>query len=231
MDLKTVMNSPAMWIASSIMIIVVIIQSILFFRMAVIEANHIGLERRRWLAGMRAAMVTAVGPSLSPVVILIALIAVLGAPTTWMRMNDIGAARTELAMSALAVKVYGVDMRSAAFDLKAFAYAVWGMAINNAGWMMVTLFLTHRMSNAEKTLSEKSDAAWVKLLMVGAMLGLFGFLWSGQLISGMDKVFAGAAAAVTMLAISHLFKSYPRLQELALGIAMLVGMFATAALF
>ena len=54
-----------------------------------------------------------------------------------MRMNDIGAARTELAMSALATKVVGVDMRSAAFDLKAFSYALWGMALNNAGWMLV----------------------------------------------------------------------------------------------
>ncbi len=106
-----------------------------------------------------------------------------------------------------------------------------GMAINNAGWMVVTLLLTHRMSKAVKTLGEKCDPAWVKLLMVGAMLGLFGFLWSGQLISGFDKVFAGGAAAITMLIISRVFKKYPRLQELALGIAMLVGMFAAAAIF
>ncbi|MBP2666543.1 MAG: hypothetical protein H6Q76_1523, partial [Firmicutes bacterium] len=139
MNLQSVMNSPGMWIASSFMVLVVLVQSALFMREGFKAANKLGMPRSECIKGMRAAMITAIGPSLAPVVILLALLAVLGGPTTWMRMNDIGAARTELAMSALATKVYGVEMRSAAFDLKAFSYAIWGMAMNNAGWMLVAL--------------------------------------------------------------------------------------------
>ena len=99
-------------------------------------------------------------------------------------MNDIGAARTELALAALATIVIGVDMRSAAFDLKAFSYAIWGMALNNAGWMLVSLIFVKRMSSAISKMNQKYNPAWVKLIMTGAAIGLFASLWSPALIKG-----------------------------------------------
>ena len=231
MDLKSVMNSPGMWVASSIMVIVVLVQSALFLREGFKAADKLGMPRSTAVKGMRAAMITAIGPSLGPVVILLALLAVLGGPTTWMRMNDIGAARTELAMSALATKVVGVDMRSAAFDLKAFSYALWGMALNNAGWMLVALLLVKRMNSAISKMNQKYDPAWVKLIMTGAAIGLFASLWSPALIKGGGQFFAGIVAFVSMFLIGKYAGNYPRLQEPALGISMLIGMFAAAYFF
>ena len=231
MDLKSVMNSPGMWIASSFMVIVVLVQSALFLREGFKAADKLGMPRSTAVKGMRAAMITAIGPSLGPVVILLALLAVLGGPTTWMRMNDIGAARTELAMSALATKVVGVDMRSAAFDLKAFSYALWGMALNNAGWMLVALLFVKRMNSAISKMNQKYDPAWVKLIMTGAAIGLFASLWSPALIKGGGQFFAGIVAFVSMFLISKYAGNYPRLQEPALGISMLIGMFAAAYFF
>ena len=231
MDLKSVMNSPGMWVASSIMVIVVLVQSALFLREGFKAADKLGMPRSTAVKGMRAAMITAIGPSLGPVVILLALLAVLGGPTTWMRMNDIGAARTELAMSALATKVVGVDMRSAAFDLKAFSYALWGMALNNAGWMLVALLFVKRMNSAISKMNQKYDPAWVKLIMTGAAIGLFASLWSPALIKGGGQFFAGIVAFASMFLIGKYAGNYPRLQEPALGISMLIGMFAAAYFF
>jgi len=231
LDLKSVMNSPGMWVASSIMVIVVLVQSALFLREGFKAADKLGMPRSTAVKGMRAAMITAIGPSLGPVVILLALLAVLGGPTTWMRMNDIGAARTELAMSALATKVVGVDMRSAAFDLKAFSYALWGMALNNAGWMLVALLFVKRMNSAISKMNQKYDPAWVKLIMTGAAIGLFASLWSPALIKGGGQFFAGIVAFVSMFLIGKYAGNYPRLQEPALGISMLIGMFAAAYFF
>ena len=231
MNLQSVMNSPGMWLASSIMVIVVVIQSILFLREGFKGAKALGIPQSECVKGLRAAMITAIGPSLGPVVILLALLAVLGGPTTWMRMNDIGAARTELAMSALATKAYGVEMRSAGFDLKAFSYAIWGMALNNAGWMVVALIFVKRMNSAIKKMNDKYDPRWVKLFMTGAAIGLFAYLWSGSLISGGGNLLAGVVSFVSMFLISKFAGKYPRLQEPALGIAMLIGMFTAAAFF
>lgn len=231
MNLQSVINSPALWIASSIMVIVVVAQSILYMREAFKAAEAENIPHSECIRGLRSAMITAIGPSLGPVVIMIALIAVLGAPTTWMRLNDIGAARTELAMATLSAKVAGVDLRSTAFDLKAFSYVIWGMALNNLGWMVVAILTVHRMTKAINKLNEKCDPKWVKLFMAGAVVGLFSYLWSAPLLQGGGHLVAGIVAFCSMFAISKMCKNYPRLQEPALGIAMLIGMFVAAAVF
>ena len=45
MDLKSVMNSPGMWVASSIMVIVVLVQSALFLREGFKAADKLGMPR------------------------------------------------------------------------------------------------------------------------------------------------------------------------------------------
>ncbi len=232
MDLKTIMNSPGMWVASSIMVIAVLVQSAIYLREALKTADKLNIPRERCYTGMRSAAITALGPAFAPVIILLALIAVLGAPTAWMRLNDIGAARTELAMVTLSAKVIGADPQSAAFNLKAFTYSLWGMALNNMGWMVVALIFTPQMSGMVAKLNQKYDPKWIKQLMMGATVGLFAFLLSGQLVNVKTTANWSAAliSALCMLGISRLFKNHQRLQELALGISMLVGMMLATAL-
>jgi hypothetical protein len=234
MELKAIINSPGMWIVSSVMVLVVIGQSIVFLWAAFAEAKRIGMPRARCLTGLRAAIITALGPSLAPIIILVSLIAILGAPTTWMRLNDIGAARTELAMSTLAAKVGGIDLRSPTFDLKGFSYAMWGMALNNFGFIAVALLLTHRMGGAVKRMSEKTDARWIKYLVAGAATGLFAYLLTTNTIATKTirpgNIYAAIVSGITFLVISRMVSKVRVLQEPALGIAMFVGMLVAAAL-
>lgn len=231
MELRSIINSPGLWIASSFMVIVVVAQSIIFMRAAFKEAKNVGLTREQCVRGMRSAMITAIGPSFSPVIILVGLLAVLGAPTTWMRMNDIGAGRTELAMSNAAAGVIGAELQAGNFTIEAFGAALWGMALNNLGWMVVALILTHRMAKAVNFLNKKYDPKWIKMMMTGATIGLFAYLLSGQLVGkGSPNITAAVVSAGTMLFISKALKKYPKLQEPALGISMLVGMFVATAI-
>ncbi|WP_312202390.1 DUF5058 family protein [Anaerospora hongkongensis] len=231
MDLKTVINSPGMWFASSIIIIVILLQSLIYLREAFKAADKLNMPRETCYAGMRSAMITALGPALAPVIVLLALIAVVGAPTAWMRLNDIGAARTELAMLTLAAKVIGVDPQSAAFNLKAYTYSLWGMALNNIGWMLVALLFTHKMGSMVVKLNQKYDPKWIKYLMTGASVGLFAFLLSGQLINAKtDNWYAAFISAGFMLVISRLFRKHQRLQEVALGVSMIAGMMLATAI-
>jgi len=232
MDYKELINSPGLWIASSIMIIAILCQSALFLRMAWKEAKKIGIPRERAIAGARSAVITVIGPTMSPIIILLALIAVLGAPTAWMRMNDIGAARTELAMVSIATNVIGIDPQSAAMDIRGYSYALWGMALNDVGWMLVTLVFTHRMSGMVDWMKKKYDDLWVKLLISGATIGLFAFLLGNRLTDKKPSTWTAAIVSGTcMLFISKVFAKNQHIQELALGISMLVGIFVTAAIF
>lgn len=234
MDLKAIMNSGGMWFASSFMVIVLIIQAILFLWISFREAEKINMPRKMCIQGIRSAAITAVGPSLTPIIILVSLIAVLGAPTAWMRLNDIGAARTELAMSNLAANVYGVDLRSPAFDLQGFSYCLWGMALNNLGFIALAMLLTHKMGGMLDRLNEKADPRWIKYMLGGVAIALFSFLLSTNTVATKTikagNFYAAIASAIAFLVISRAVKKVRILQEPALGIAMFVGMLVAAAL-
>ena len=145
MELQEIINSPGLWIASAFMVVAVVGQAIIFLRTALKEAKEIGLNRNQYIAGMRSSLITAIGPSFSPIIVLLSMIAVVGAPTTWMRLCDVGAGRTELAIVSLASEAVGATPGTSSFGAEAFAYSLWGMALNNLGWLLVVLITTHKM--------------------------------------------------------------------------------------
>jgi len=228
-ELSAIINSPGMWAASSIFIIVMLVQVVLYHRLAWKEADRLGIPVEKRIAGMRSATITAIGPAMSPVIIMMAMMAVVGAPTTWLRMNNIGAARTELAMMTMAI---GVNPDVAAGSIMSFAYGLWGMAINDAGWMIVTLLLTHNMANVVDKMNTKYDPNWVKLAITGATIGLFAYLLAPRMVPFKPEIWSTAIiSACTMLFINKVFAKYQRLQELSLGLSMIAGMYITVAFF
>ena len=236
MELQKVMNSPGLWIASSFMVIFIVILVIVYFKMGLKRAKELGIEKERYIPAIRSAAITSIGPSLSPVIVLLSMIAVVGAPTAWMRLNDVGAARTELSMVAISSGLLGIDPSSADFGVQAFSYATWAMALNNLGWFVVALLLTHRMGQAVDTLYTRYDKKWINMLMSGATFGVTGYLLANQIISKFvvadadvllrcKGLLPAVVAGVVMLLINKFLGKHQRLQELALGIAMLAGMF------
>lgn len=232
MEANAIMNSPGLWAVSSLMIITLVCTAAIYLKVSFSQAKKIGLERSRCFAALRSSMITTIGPALSPVIIMFALIAVIGAPTAWMRLNDVGAARTELAVISLAGGVVGLDPQSADFGIKGFVYALWGMALNNFGWIFVTLLLTPGMSKYVAKLNVKYNPAWVKLLLAGATVGLFAYLTTRQLVTMKPGLWcATAVSGASMFVISRVFAKHKRLQEVALGLSMLIGMMVTTAIF
>ena len=74
MDFQEMINSPGLWIASSIMVIASVVQAFVFLRASLKEANHLGIERSKLRAGMRSAVITSIGPSFSPVIVLLSMV-------------------------------------------------------------------------------------------------------------------------------------------------------------
>ncbi|MCO8652222.1 DUF5058 family protein [Clostridioides difficile] len=228
MKFQEMINSPGLWIVSSFLVIISVVQAIVFMKEALKEASNLGIERKGIKAAIRSASVTAIGPSLSPVITLLSLVAVIGAPTTWMRLCDVGAARAELGVISLTSNLSGVEVGSAAFGAEAFSYALWGMALNNLGWLFVVFILGHRMRGIVEKMNMKYNPTWVKKLLAGATVGLFAYLLSNQIKTfEIPKLTPAIISAIVMLVLTTLFKKNQRLQELSLGIAMLIGMFGT----
>ncbi len=235
MDVNQIMNSATLWGISSIMVITILVEAIVFGWQAYKTSQKMGIPKSEVISGMRAAMITAIGPSFAPVIVLIALMAVLGGPTAWMRMNDIGAARTELAMSAIATGMANSSLEPGKLSLMGFIFALWGMALNNAGWIVIGGYSAPVLGKAVEKMKKSFDQTWVKLLMAAAALGLFSTLLGNAVIAKgaikTNSLFTSIAAFVTMFIIAHAFKGNKRIQEFSLGLSMLVGMYLTVAVF
>lgn len=225
-EVSQALNSPGLWLMSSVMVIVILVQAYLFLRAAIAEADRIQYPRSNIAKAIRSAAISSIGPSLGPVVILIALIAVLGAPTAWMRVNDIGASRTELAVATMTAKFVNAQPGTESYSVNAFSYSLWGMALNNVMWMLVALLFTSRMSGMVTAMNRRYHPSMVKMVMNGAALGLFGILLAGQVVgTGAGKISAAVAAALAMLAIVNVIaRKIPWMREPSLGLAMMVGM-------
>ena len=83
------------------------------------------------------------------------------------------------------------------------------------------------MSGVVEKMNTKYNPVWVKKLLAGATVGLFAYLLANQIQDlQMPKLTPAIISAVVMLLLTTVLKKYQRLQELALGISMLVGMIA-----
>ncbi len=230
MGYKEIINSPGLWIVSSFIVIISVSQAIVFMKSAIREADELGIDKEKRKSAIRSATFTAIGPSLAPVITLLTMVAIVGAPTTWMRLCDVGAARSEIGVLSITSSLTGAEIGTSSFGLEAFSNGLWGMALNNFGWLFVVFILGHRMGNVVTKMNSKYDPKWVKKLMGGATIGLFAFLLCNQVSTyTMDKFLPAIASAVSMSIFSSVFKKNKRLQEVALGVSMLIGMFVSQA--
>lgn len=235
MDINTfqeIINGWDIWLSVFIMILIVVLQSAFFLKTAIKEAKTIGISGEKRKAAMRAACITAIGPSMSPVIMMLAMSTVLGTPYTRFVLNNVGAARAELAAAAMGASVAGVEVMDANIGIRAWTYGIRAGVLNSAGWLIVVFLLNHKMEHMVHRMYSRFSEKWIKELLGGAALALFAYLLSNQLIG---KTTANYCAAIISGLCSLLFgtvlKRYQKLQEFSMGISMLAGMFLTEVLF
>lgn len=231
MEVKEIMNSPGLLIASAFMMVVLIGGCFAFLKASLKEAEKLNMDKQKMVAGVRSACITTIGPALACVVVLVSFLNIFGAPTTWMRLNDVGAARSEVGVSTIAASILGQVPGEAGFNAQGFTYSLWGMALNNFGWLFVTLLLTSRMGKIVDSLNAKFEPKMINMVMQGAVFGLFGYLLINSVYGkGSAYLAAAISSGIAMFLINKFIKNQ-RLQELALGIAMVIGMIVATVLY
>lgn len=110
------------------------------------------------------------------------------------------------------------------YELQNLSYAVWAQGIDVAGWLIGAMAMITAGGAVTKTLNEKFDPKWIKLLMGGCLVSLFSYLLINQ-VYGKASPYAVAAVAggITMFILNKAFAKNKRLQELGLGISIIVG--------
>ena len=229
---QKIINGFDIWLCVIIMIAIVILQSIFFMKEALKEAKKIGIFEDKRNAAIRSACITAIGPSLSPIIIMIAMSTMLGTPYTWFVLNNVGAARTELAAAAMGSSVAGVTVMDANIGIKAWTYGIWAGVLNSAGWLIFVFLFNHKMEHMVTKMYSRYEKKWIKALLGSATLALFAYLLSSQVVGKSTSNYVAAAiSGVCSLILGTALKKYERLQEISLGVSMLIGMFLTQFLY
>jgi len=170
----------------------------------------------------------------------VGMMAVVGAPITWLRLAIIGAAPTELTASTVGAQAVGVQFGSPEYDLHALSSSFWTMAINGTGWLIITALFTHKLEDIRQKLGG-GDARWIATLSIAAAIGCFGYLNANTVVNAfrnMQREIAQAAGPIyamlggliSMIVLLKLAQKKTWIREYTLGIAMLIGMAAAVLL-
>ncbi|MCP5053347.1 MAG: DUF5058 family protein, partial [bacterium] len=149
-------NSGFFYLWGGIILLVILIQSILFIRLAWKEGIRIGLSSSRMLKGLRAGMVSAIIPSIPIVITLIAMSAVLGVPFPWIRLSVIGSGPYELLAAGIGAESMGVEgLGGAGYTQFVFANSVWVMTIGAMWSGLIVLFFLKRIKHTYNKIENK----------------------------------------------------------------------------
>ncbi len=220
-----VANDPILWLMSLPVVVLVAIQAIIFSKKAFKTAGSVQLTKKEAKDAFRVGAISAIGPALAVFVVMLGMMAVVGAPMTWLRLSVIGAAPTELAASTMGAQAMGVEFGGEGYGVLQFANSVWAMTLNGIGWLLFVGLFAHKLEGIRDKVSG-GDSKLTGEIGGAAMLGAMAYLVGGHLIAGSGRLIAALASAMAMIVLVKLSSKIPKLVEYNLGISMVVGMAA-----
>lgn len=226
-----VANHWTLWIAGAPLAILTVVQAVLFLKRALKVREEVGLTKEEAKKALRVGATASIGPAFGVFVVMLGLMAAIGAPFAWMRLTTIGSAPIQLSAAQQAAEAMGTTLGGEGYGAVHFANAAWVLSLNGMSWLIVTGLFAHKMDDIKEKVSG-GDPKVVGVLASGAMIGAFSYLFSDEFFKSFDRpdttayITALFASGFTMLGLSLLARKYPKLAEYNLGIAMIVGMTA-----
>ena len=221
-----VANEFGVWIACGFIVILTLIQALLYYRMLFKAAKIVDVSESQLKQAFKTGAITSIGPVIAIFIIMVGLMSVIGAPMAWMRLSIIGAAPTELTAAQVGADAVGVPFGGEGYDLYAMASSWCTMAINGVGWLLLVGLFAHKLEDLRER-AGAGDAAWLGILTSAAMIGVFGYFNSRNLIAMGGPLIAAVSGGLSMVIFLQVAKRVPAIKEFTLGIAMLAGMTIT----
>ena len=217
-----VANEFGVWICAFAMVALVVVQSTLYTRLASKTTKEINFPQKDVRRAFRTGVITAFGPALGSFIVMIAMMAVIGAPITWMRLSIIGSASTEMTAATIGAEAAGFELGAANFSIEALAVIFFTMGINGCGWLLVATLLTGRMDSVRHKIAG-GDAKWLPVLTTAATVGVYANMGAQRAVAGTGSLVAWLGGAITMLLMNIVAKKFKVLKEYKMGIALIMG--------
>ncbi len=219
-------NSTTMAVLCSITILVVLIQPILFVRLALRRARQLGIPKEEIKATAQSSAIFSIIPSLPIVVSYLMLVPLLGRYFPWLRLSVVGSAVYETMIADMAARAFGLESISIShIPLDTFIGILFIVSIGILGGNIFNLLFLKSFDKGLEKL-KKMNMALVPIVTGGMFLGLYGTMAAPYLINveNIPCMVAIFGAGIAALLLSHLSKDRPRLRDFSFPISMLTGM-------
>jgi len=228
MDWKAIANAPWIWFAGFVQAVIGVGQAWYFLRLATrLLGKHGGYQRKDVWAIVRGAIITAFGPIMAEIFVMMALIIAISPAYAWQREGvGVGSVFTELVQVSNAAVGAGQEFGSPSFNMVGFATAMVVVNVSCIGWSLGAAFFTRYLAKARDKIA-RGDPRFLAVISVASTLGIFGYYAANEMKKGGGRptaVIAGAVLSAFLFKLADWLK-VPRLKEWALGIAMFGGMY------
>jgi len=237
MDLQAIANAPIFWGCACISVSIVVLLAVRYVMLALKFAPSVGLERSTCAQAFRSGLLAALGPSVAQFVVVLAMIAAIGGPISWIRLSMIGSAATELVGARTGAAACGVELGGPGYGLNQMAVSWFTMCVNGCGWLLMVFFATHQLDKVGNKIAG-TDTKWRGIVTATCSIGLYchmvaPFLLKYQVADKVTKAMkinpqlvACIAGALSMAVFIQLGKKYNWVKNYALGFAIIVGLVA-----
>lgn len=228
MDYLAISNLPIFWVLCSFTVIVSAVQAILYVRQAKKATKACNLDPQLPRQAFKIGLISAIGPACGVFIVMVGLMSAIGGPMAWLRLSIIGAAATELSAATMGATAAGVTLGGEGYTLTVLAVSWFAMALNGAGWLVVTGVATPALEKLRDKMSG-GDMTWLGVMSAACSIGIFGYLNANQMVAAGPSLAMGPTVAVltgalSMMALGRfIVPKHPKLAEYSLGIAMVIG--------
>ena len=220
-----VANSSVMAIFCGLAILVVLVQAVIFFRIAWKQALQLGFTKSDLMKVVKSSAVFSVVPSLPIIISYMILLPALGKFFPWLRLSVIGSATYETLAANMAVTSFGFDsLGSADFSPDVFGSLLWVVTLGVFLSSMSALLLK-RFDVKMKSVTE-NPSSFGKVIPNIMFLGMMATLSAPYLVDvgNFPSVAAIVVSAAVMIGLNAVGKQYPTLKEFAFSLSMIAGM-------
>lgn len=232
MDYLEIANSPVMFILCAIVVLIVIIQAIIFIRMAINRGRELGMGENVLKPTVTNSIILSIVPSLPIIVLMLALSVPLGRYFPWLRLSVVGGAAYEgIAANVGAQSVGLTDISDPNMSPSHFVVVGFIMTIGIIGGMVFNIFFMKQIDKATITARNKAISTgtnFVTILSSALLVAMLAVISTPYVLNtnNIEAMIAFFTAGFSVLIINKIADTYNKagLKDFAFTIALLIGM-------
>jgi hypothetical protein len=226
MQYAEIANSTWMYVLTSVILIGVIVQSLVYMKRAWLRAHDLGMTDEQIKKGLLTGITISIVPTLPVLIVFISLIKLMGIPLPWLRLSVIGSAMYEMLAADIGVKAVSEEFAVNGYSAYAWTSAAWTMALGACTCVLWSIFATKPISMVYDQV-EKFDPSLVLAVGTGCMAGVMGYASTSYGFKGKAELTVFGASFIASTLIMLIQKKMPGqkwLGDFNMALSMIFGM-------